>query len=63
VGFTPVGTRPQPPAPSAAIAKYADAGYDEIYVTQIGPDPEGFLRFHEREILQHFHATERVAVG
>jgi hypothetical protein len=54
---------PDPERHIEAIAKYADAGYDEIYVTQIGPDLEGFLRFYEREVLPHFHATERVAVG
>ena len=34
-----------------AIATYRDAGYDHVYVHQIGPDQEGFLDFYEREIL------------
>jgi len=34
-----------------AIRQFADAGFDEIYVTQIGPDQEGFLRFYEHEVL------------
>jgi hypothetical protein len=34
-----------------AIREYADAGYDEVYVHQIGPDQEGFFCFYEREVL------------
>jgi hypothetical protein len=33
------------------IQKYAEAGYDNIYVHQIGPDQDGFFRFYGREIL------------
>jgi coenzyme F420-dependent glucose-6-phosphate dehydrogenase len=35
----------------AAIEEYADAGYDHVYVHQVGPDQEGFLDFFSREIL------------
>jgi alkanesulfonate monooxygenase SsuD/methylene tetrahydromethanopterin reductase-like flavin-dependent oxidoreductase (luciferase family) len=45
---------PDPEKHAAAIKRYVDAGYDEIYVTQVGPDQEGFLRFYEREILPIF---------
>ena len=38
-------------------AQYVEAGYDEIYVTQIGPDQDEFLRFYEREVLPFFAAT------
>jgi len=34
-----------------AIRKYVDAGFDHVYVHQIGPDQEGFFRFYEREVL------------
>jgi G6PDH family F420-dependent oxidoreductase len=37
-----------------AIREYAEAGYDEVYITQVGPDQEGFLRFYEREVLPEF---------
>jgi coenzyme F420-dependent glucose-6-phosphate dehydrogenase len=37
------------------IQKYIDAGYDHIYVHQIGPDQEGFLRFYREHILHKFH--------
>lgn len=33
-----------------AIRKYADAGYDYIYLHQVGPDQEGFFRFYERQL-------------
>ncbi|MCW3004595.1 MAG: putative dehydrogenase [Conexibacter sp.] len=39
----------------AAIQKYFDAGYDEVYVQQIGEDQEGFLGFYAEEVLPRFH--------
>jgi len=54
---------PDPERHVASIQKYVDAGYDEIYVTQVGPDQEGFLRFYEREVLPHFGMLEPVGAG
>jgi G6PDH family F420-dependent oxidoreductase len=34
-----------------AIRKYIDAGYDHVYVHQVGPDQAGFLKFAEGELL------------
>ena len=34
-----------------AIQEYVDAGFDEVYVAQLGPDQEGMIRFYEREVL------------
>ena len=48
---------PDPERHIEAIQKYVDAGYDEIYVTQVGPDQEGFLRFYEREVLPEFASS------
>jgi coenzyme F420-dependent glucose-6-phosphate dehydrogenase len=31
--------------------KMIDAGFDHVYVHQVGPDQEGFFRFYEQEIL------------
>ncbi len=42
---------PDPDVHIAAIQKYVDAGFDHIYLHQIGPDQEGFIRFYEREVL------------
>jgi hypothetical protein len=35
----------------AAIAKFADAGFDHVYVHQVGPEQEAFIRFYESEVL------------
>jgi G6PDH family F420-dependent oxidoreductase len=35
----------------AAIREYVDAGFDEVYVSQVGPDQEGFLDFYKAEVL------------
>ncbi|HEV7401180.1 MAG TPA: TIGR03557 family F420-dependent LLM class oxidoreductase [Solirubrobacterales bacterium] len=45
---------PDPERHRAAIQEYVDAGYDHVYVHQIGPDQEGFLAFYEREVLPGF---------
>lgn len=33
------------------IQKYIDAGYDHVYVHQVGPDQAGFFRFYEEKVL------------
>ena len=45
---TPCG--PDPERYVEAIRPFAEAGFDEVAVTQIGPDQEGFFRFYEREL-------------
>ena len=42
---------PDPERHLAAIREYAEAGYDHVYVHQVGPDQEGFFRFYESEVL------------
>ena len=42
---------PEPDAHRAAIDEFAQAGYDHVYVHQVGPDQAGFLDFYAREIL------------
>lgn len=42
---------PDPEKHLEAIRQYIDAGYDEVYVQQIGPEQEGVFRFYEREVL------------
>jgi G6PDH family F420-dependent oxidoreductase len=37
-----------------AIQEFIDAGFDEVFVGQIGPGHDGFLEFYEREVLPHF---------
>ena len=45
---------PDPEKHVEQLREYAAAGYDHVYVHQVGPDQEGFLRFYEREILPQF---------
>ena len=33
------------------IELFADAGFDHVYVHQVGPDQEGFIDFYAREVL------------
>ena len=35
----------------AKIAEYVNAGYDHVYIHQIGPDQAGFIKFAEGELL------------
>lgn len=42
---------PDPAAHLDAIATFGEAGFDHVYIHQIGPDQEGFLAFYEGEIL------------
>ncbi|MFC7383591.1 TIGR03557 family F420-dependent LLM class oxidoreductase [Sphaerisporangium rhizosphaerae] len=46
---TPCG--PDPDEHVEAIKKYIDAGFDEIYISQIGPDQEAFFDFYAKEVL------------
>ena len=48
----PCGPNPEPIV--EMIRQYAEAGYEHVYVHQIGRDQEGFLRFAERELLPAF---------
>jgi G6PDH family F420-dependent oxidoreductase len=45
---------PDPEEHVAAIQAYVDAGFDEVYVAQIGPEQDGFVDFYAREVLPHF---------
>ena len=39
-----------------AIRKYVDAGYDHVYVHQIGPDQKGFIEAYARDVLPKLEA-------
>jgi coenzyme F420-dependent glucose-6-phosphate dehydrogenase len=45
---------PDPDVHLKMIQRFADAGYDHIYVHQVGPDQDGFFGFYQREILPRF---------
>jgi G6PDH family F420-dependent oxidoreductase len=42
---------PDPERHLEAIREYEQAGYDHVYVHQVGRDQESFFRFYEKEIL------------
>jgi G6PDH family F420-dependent oxidoreductase len=47
---------PDPERAAAAIQEYVDAGFDEVYVSQIGPDQDGGIRFLVEEVLPRVNA-------
>jgi G6PDH family F420-dependent oxidoreductase len=46
-----VPSGPDPDTHLARIQQYVDAGYDEVYVSHIGPDQAGMIDFYAKEIL------------
>ena len=42
---------PDPKRHLEKIREYEQAGYDHVYVHQVGPDQDGFFAFYEKEIL------------
>jgi G6PDH family F420-dependent oxidoreductase len=45
---------PDPAKHIEKIQTFAKAGYDHVYVHQVGPDQEGFFRFYQQEVLPKF---------
>ena len=43
--------RPRSGGSHPRIREFADAGFDHVYVHQVGPDQNGFIDFYEREVL------------
>jgi hypothetical protein len=35
----------------AKINEYVEAGFDHVWLHQVWPDQEGFIRFFEKEVL------------
>ncbi len=46
-----------------AIEKYVDAGFDHVYVHQVGPDQEGFLKAYAKDVLPRFSGRRRAERG
>jgi len=42
---------PDPERHREALDEFARAGFDHVYVHQVGPDQDGFIRFYKQEIL------------
>jgi G6PDH family F420-dependent oxidoreductase len=45
---------PDPERHVQALREYVDAGYDEVYVNQIGPEQEEFFAFYAEQVLPEF---------
>jgi coenzyme F420-dependent glucose-6-phosphate dehydrogenase len=46
----------------AKIQEFIDAGFDHVYLHQVGPDQDGFLEFARKELLPRIEARTPVAV-
>lgn len=42
---------PDPEKHLEGIRKFVDAGYDHVYIHQVGPDQEGFFDFYRKSVL------------
>jgi coenzyme F420-dependent glucose-6-phosphate dehydrogenase len=54
---------PDPNKHIEAIDEYADAGYDHVYVHQVGPEQHTFLSFYQQEILPHYTPSQAQATA
>jgi G6PDH family F420-dependent oxidoreductase len=45
-----------------AVKAYEEAGFDELYIQQVGPDQDGFFAAYREHILPHFQ-DQRTLVG
>ena len=52
---------PDPETHLAKISAYRDAGFDHIYLHQVGPDQRGFMRFYERSLLPELESVGAAA--
>jgi len=50
---------PDPEPYLKMLQKYIDAGFDHLYLHQVGPDQAGFFDFFEREIRDHMAVPVR----
>jgi coenzyme F420-dependent glucose-6-phosphate dehydrogenase len=51
---------PDPDAHLEGIRRFVEAGFDHVYVHQVGPDQDGFMDFYVREVLSE---AERIETG
>jgi coenzyme F420-dependent glucose-6-phosphate dehydrogenase len=56
-----VACGPDPEVHLDFVRRFVAAGYDHVFLHQVGPDQEGFLRFCEREILPQAQALATAA--
>jgi len=49
---------PDPERHAQAIVEFAEAGFDHVYVHQVGPDQEGFVRFYCDQVMPRVAGVE-----
>jgi len=54
-----VACGPDPERHLDFVRRFAEAGYDHVFVHQVGPDQEGYLRFFERELRPRLRRPRR----
>jgi G6PDH family F420-dependent oxidoreductase len=54
---------PDPDAHLAAIRRFADAGFDHVYVHQVGPEQDRFMDFYARGVLEEAARLEPAAAA
>jgi coenzyme F420-dependent glucose-6-phosphate dehydrogenase len=54
---------PEPRRHIDAIRKFVDAGYDHVYVHQVGPKQNEFFRFYAEKILPRFYTEAKSSDG
>jgi G6PDH family F420-dependent oxidoreductase len=54
-----VALGPDPERHLEMLGKYVDAGYDHVYVHQIGPDQQGCIDFYERQVMPQLGRFEQ----
>lgn len=45
---------PDPELHAAHISRWLEAGFDEVYVNQVGPEQQGFFDFYNKELRHRF---------
>jgi coenzyme F420-dependent glucose-6-phosphate dehydrogenase len=58
-----IPTGPDPRKHLDGIKQYIDAGYDHVYVHQVGPRQEDFIRFYSEEVLPRFNGRAETSNG
>jgi coenzyme F420-dependent glucose-6-phosphate dehydrogenase len=57
-----VACGPDPERHVEMIDRFTDAGFDNVYVHQIGPDQQGFMDFYAREVLPRVREQAEASV-
>jgi hypothetical protein len=47
---------PDPDTHAAGVRAYTDAGFDEVYIGQVGGQSEGFFEFYAGQVLPRLRA-------